>query len=112
MRKFTVLVLLAFAVSCLSASAFAASPWTEGATYGAKVKGKLDFAFKNTFGGWTELVTKPMDAHKNHANVFKGIGQGVVNAVVYTSGGLLHLVTFPITNLDVPLPNNGVSFSS
>ena len=111
MRKITWLVLWMLAVWCLQGVAFAASPWTQETTYGGKVRGKLDFGFKNTLAGWTELVTESRDAYNNKTNIFTGIGRGIVNSAAYTAGGILHLATFPLTNLDVPLPDNGVSFS-
>ena len=39
-----------------------------------------------------------------------GIG-GLYYAIADTLGGAIHLVTFPVTSLDVPLPNNGVQLS-
>ena len=36
------------------------------------------------------------------------LDKGVSDFVTNTVGGVLHLVTFPITGLDVPLPDNGV----
>ena len=109
MKKVTIL-LLGVAILFASSSAFAASPWTEGATYKDKVLGKLDFAVKNTLGGWTELFNRPIKYHKEGKNVSEGVLMGIGNAVVYTLGGVLHLVTFPIPAIDVPLPNNGVQF--
>ncbi len=109
MRKAAAL-LLVVAILLACGSAFAASPWTEGVTYKDKVLGKLDFAVKNTLGGWTELFNRPIKYHKDGKNVSEGVLVGIGNAVVYTLGGALHLVTFPIPQIDVPLPNNGVSF--
>ena len=107
MKKIVVLLLL-FVLS-LSTVAFAASPWTEQKTYKDKAFYKLDFGIKNLFGGWTEIVTQPWNHHANPGETAESIARGIYNAVVYTVGGALHIVTFPITNLDVPLPNNGVS---
>ncbi len=101
----------ALAILLLPTVAFAASPWTTQTTYGGKVMGKLDFGFKNALGGWTEIITQPKNHHKGAKDLLMGVGQGLANAVVYTVGGVLHLVTFPITNLDVPLPGNGVNLS-
>ena len=94
----------------ISSMAYAASPWTQETTYGAKLRGKLDFGFKNAFAGWTEIYTEPKEFHDQGKCAIKGFGTGLVNAVADTLGGILHIATFPITNLDVPLPENGVHF--
>lgn len=91
---------------------FKASPWTSKATWGEQAVGKLEFGIKNIFTGWTEVFTEPMDAYKNHTCVVKGFFHGVANAVLDTAGGVLHLATFPITQLDVPLPQGGSSLGS
>ena len=90
--------------------AFAASPWTEGATYADKLRGKLDFGVKNLFAGWTEIVSQPWNAHKQGHSPIEGFGRGLVYFFADTIGGALHAGTFPITNLDIPLPENGVHF--
>ena len=109
MKKTIALFLVILSVLLLPAPAFAASPWTEQTTYMGKLKGKLDFGFKNFLGGWTEIFTEPNDSHKEGKNVAEGAAKGIWNAAVFTVGGLLHIATFPVTNLDVPLPGNGVS---
>lgn len=109
MKKTIALLLVFFSIVLIPAGAFAASPWTEQITYRDKLKGKLDFGFKNFLGGWTEIFTEPNDYHKEGKNVAEGTAKGIWNAVVFTVGGLLHIVTFPLTSLDVPLPDNGVS---
>lgn len=101
---------LALTIVLACGSAFAASPWTDQPTYKDKVLGKLDFAVKNTLGGWTEIFNRPIKFHKDGKNVSEGVIMGVYYAVADTVGGLLHLVTFPIPQIDVPLPNNGVQF--
>lgn len=110
MKKAIALCLVLLAVLAVPTAGWAASPWTEGQTYGDKVKGKLDFGVKNLLGGWTELITQPLNAQKNGKNILEATFNGLANGIIYTAGGALHLVTFPISNLDVPLPNNGVSF--
>lgn len=109
MKKAAALLLIV-AIFFACGTAFAASPWTEGDTYKDKVLGKLDFAVKNTLGGWTELFNRPIKYHKDGKNVSEGVLVGIGNAAVYTLGGALHLITFPIPQIDVPLPNNGVTF--
>jgi len=88
--------------------AFAGSPWTEKTTYGDKMTGKLDFGLRNLLGGWTELITEPKAAYDSKGNILYGVGRGVYNSIMYTLGGAVHLVTFPVP-IDVPLPENGVS---
>ena len=88
-------------------TASAASPWANGATWGDQAKGKLGYGLKNTLLGWTSLFRTPMQASQEGSNVFVGIGKGVWNAVGQTVGGVLHVVTFPITQIDVPLPQGG-----
>jgi hypothetical protein len=87
---------------------FAGSPWTSDTSYGAKASDKLDFGMKNLLGGWTSIFTEPWNYHKEGKNAFVGAGAGLLNAVVYTVGGALHVITFPVTALDIPLPKNGV----
>ena len=111
MKKIVFCSLLAAMIAWLPAMAFAASPWTEKATWGEKAKWKLDFGVKNLLGGWTEIINQPRKYHKENKNCFEGLGKGFLNAGADTGGGLLHILTFPATNLDIPLPDNGVNFS-
>ena len=105
MKKSICLMILMLMVSNL---AFAASPWTTETTYGNKTIKKLGFGAKNLLLGWTEIVRQP-SKHTSSGKAFaQSIGQGLFNTVVYTVGGALHVITFPITNLDVPLPQDGV----
>jgi hypothetical protein len=109
MRANFIALLVVLAVMAAPAAAFAASPWAEqGGSYSDQVKGKLDFGAKNTLGGWTEIYTTPFRYHSDGKNWLEGTFVGIGNAVVYTVGGALHLVTFMIPEIDVPLPNNGV----
>ncbi len=113
MKKILTVSVFALLAVFAASTAFAASPWTQETTYAKKVAGKLDFGVKNLFGGWTALLPSQMGcAANNHKNCpgmccVKSLGTGLVNAVVDTVGGALHVVTFPIP-LDVPLPNDGV----
>lgn len=91
----------------IPAIVLAASPWTTKTTNKDKMLGKLDFGIKNLLAGWTEIFTQPMNG-KDAKGVTVGIGKGLAYAVADTVGGALHLITFPITQLDVPLPENGV----
>ncbi len=87
--------------------ALAASPWAAETGWGNQTKAKFVYGAKNTFLGWTEFFTEPYDAVKNGDNFFVGLGTGLWNGTGQTLGGLLHLVTFPIPQIDVPLPQGG-----
>lgn len=109
--KKTVLLLVAAAILFSSSQAFAASPWAEKGEYKDQVLAKLDFGVKNTLGGWMELFQQPMKSHKDGKTVSEGALRGIYYAIADTFGGALHLVTFPLPQVDVELPENGVSFS-
>ena len=110
MKKLAVVVLLIMiGFSIAPAAGFAASPWTTETTWKGQTIGKLDFGVKNFFGGWTELFTEPWG--KKGGDFFKYVGLGIFDAVTDTVGGALHIVTFPITQIDVPLRHNGVQLS-
>lgn len=72
--------------------------------------GKLDFGFRNTLFGWTEIFRRPLHGYRDGGVVggLKGLGTGVVYGVLDTVGGVLHIVTFPFPGIDVPLPEGGV----
>ncbi len=84
------------------------SPWTSEMGYGNQAMGKLGFGVKNLLLGWTTLFTEPKEAADSGGNVFKGIGVGLLHAVGNELGGVAHVVTFPLTQIDVPLPQGGV----
>ncbi len=111
--KKLVLVLAVLAVMLAPQAAYAGcscepSPWTTKTTWSEKAVGKLEFGFKNAFFGWTELFTEPHKAYTEKTNIFSGIGKGILYGVVDEIGGILHIGTFPITQLDVKLPEGGV----
>ena len=87
--------------------AYTASPWTHEAGYTNQMVGKLGFGIKNLLLGWTELFTEPKDALSAGTNFFVGVGKGLMNGLGQEVGGALHLVTFPITAIDVALPEGG-----
>ena len=80
--------------------------------YWDKISPKIDFGAANFLMGWTELLTEPVD-HYNAANRQKflhgtlGLGEGLVNGVLDTVGGLLNLATGFVPG-KIPLPKNGV----
>ena len=94
-----------------SSNIFAASPWTEEVGYGDRVTGKIVFGMANFWGGWISLYYEPVNAHQQNQNVVLGIGKGLAYGVIDTFGGLAHLLTAPVTVLDIPLPHNGVELS-
>lgn len=102
-------VVLVFTLGLLAAPmlASAASSWADGATYGEKATGKLKYGLTNALLGWTSLFREPVQASQAGENVFVGIGRGVWNAVGQTVGGAAHAVTFPIPQIDIPLPEGG-----
>ena len=116
--KKLMLALVAAAVLAAPVSAFAGdcackpSEWTTKTTYKDKAVGKLEFGIKNFFGGWTEIFTEPKEAHDAKGNVLEGVGKGIVHGLVDTVGGILHIATFPITGLDVKLPEGGTTIGS
>ncbi|MBI4355968.1 MAG: hypothetical protein HY597_05950 [Candidatus Omnitrophica bacterium] len=89
---------------------YTASPWTSEAEYGKRAFGKLGFGAKNLLLGWTELFTEPKEAIEGGGNFFGGLWRGLVKGVGDEVGGAVHIVTFPFTEIDVPLPEGGVSF--
>ena len=86
---------------------YTASPWTHEVGYTNRVVGKLGFGIKNLLLGWTEIFTEPRDALSSGGNFFVGLGKGLKNGIEQELGGAVHLVTFPITAIDAPLPEGG-----
>jgi hypothetical protein len=41
--------------------------------------------------------------------VGRGLWRGIYRTLGRTAGGLVHAATFPVTGLDVPLPENGMN---
>lgn len=98
---------LAVLILLTSTTAFAASPWTTASTNKDKMLGKLDFGFKNLLGGWTELFAQPYYAVRDKQCVIRATFKGLITGAIDEVGGALHVLTFPLTSVDVPLPNNG-----
>lgn len=107
MRHRVGLFVVGVALVAAPLTASAASPWASEATYKAQVCGKLKYGVMNTLLGWTSLFRTPVKASQAGENVLMGIGHGVWNAVGQTVGGALHAVTFPLPQIDVPLPEGG-----
>lgn len=106
MGKRVGLVVLSVALLAAPMSA-SASPWADEPTYGQQAMGKLKFGLTNALLGWTSLIRTPVKASQEGENVLVGIGRGIWNAVGQTVGGGLHAVTFPLTTVDIPLPEGG-----
>lgn len=100
-------VALVLALVAAPTAAFAASPWAQEASYAGKATGKLVYGLKNGLLGWTEIFSEPAEAIQGGGNFFVGVGEGLFNAVGQTVGGALHLGTFFIPQIDVPLPEGG-----
>lgn len=113
MKKAIVLLVLVAMLS-MPVTGFAASPWTEKDTYGERIIGKLNLGLKNTLFGWTDIFFEPIRASKKCGNcdsLWTGLGKGFTDAVVNEVGGAVQLVTFPLV-ADIPLPDDGVKFST
>ncbi|MBI3320647.1 MAG: hypothetical protein HYZ91_00060 [Candidatus Omnitrophica bacterium] len=87
--------------------AYTPSAWTSETRYINRAKHKLLYGAKNVLLGWMELYNEPHDAVKAKQGFFVGLGHGLVNMLADTVGGALHLATFPITVVDLPLPEGG-----
>lgn len=91
---------------------YTASPWTHEAGYSNRAIGKLGFGIKNLLLGWTDLFVEPMDASNSGGNLLKGIGVGLKDGIENELGGAVHIITFPFTNIDAPLPEGGTQLLS
>lgn len=87
------------------------SPWTREQGWASRARGKLLFGLKNTLFGWTEPFTRSYEAGKRNRSIvpgalgfLEGLGYGVIDTI----GGAQHVLTFPVTRFDIPLPEGGV----
>ena len=85
------------------------SAWTQETGYKEQMAHKFLFGGKNTLLGWMELYNEPRESIQAKQGFFRGMGRGLVNMLGDTVGGVLHVATFPITALDVPLPEGGTN---
>jgi len=106
-KRFSVALVLALGVLAAPMLASAASPWADGTTWGEKAGGKLKYGATNLLLGWTSLFREPVKASKAGENLFTGIGRGIWDAVGQTVGGAVDVVTFPVPQIDIPLPEGG-----
>lgn len=83
------------------------SPWTSEVGWSNRAISKLGFGVKNLLLGWADLITEPKEAMDAGENFFVGLGRGLKDGIENEIGGAVHIVTFPITGLDAPLPEGG-----
>lgn len=88
------------------------SPWTHEVGWSNRAISKLGFGVKNLLLGWTDLIVEPRAAAQSGGNVLTGIGVGLKEALENTLGGVVHVVTFPLTEVDAPLPGGGTQLLS
>lgn len=88
-------------------AAQAASPWADEVTYSEQAVGKLKYGVKNALLGWTSVIRTPVQAHQDGESVIGGLFRGLYNGIGQTGLGIAHAVTFPVTALDIPLPEGG-----
>ncbi len=86
------------------------SDWTHEFGYVNRAMLKAGFGLKNTLLGWTDIFTEPNAAARDDRSVVSAQLKGFTDTVLNTVGGLAHLITFPITSVDVALPEGGVKF--
>jgi len=102
------LMMIFFLMLSVSSNVFAASPWTTESGWSSKAVHKLGFGAKNLLLGWTTLFSEPMKHHEGAQSTMKSMGKGMMMFPMYTLEGAMHVLTFPITSLDIPIPCGGV----
>ncbi|MBN1687779.1 MAG: hypothetical protein JW893_01620 [Candidatus Omnitrophica bacterium] len=107
MKRILLAIILLIFMVLPSFHAWGASPWTETEDYGEKAAAKLGFGLRNIALGWTKILTMSHDALKNEKPFLSNFLEGIAHASGRTVGGALHVATFPLTSLDIPLPENG-----
>jgi len=107
MRKIITIAVLGLAVLAGPMMVSAGSPWADEMGYSDQAVAKLKYGLTNTLLGWTSLIRTPIDASQAGDNILVGLVQGVWNAVGQTVGGAVHAVTFPLPQIDIPLPEGG-----
>ena len=86
---------------------FEESHWVAKPTYNQRMVHKLIFGVGNLTCGWVEIVQEPYEAVKRKEMFWRGVSLGIFNGIVDTIGGALHILTFPVTPLDIELPEGG-----
>ncbi len=76
---------------------------------------KFDVGAVNFLTGWTEVVVQPAEHFQQKkgvlnriGNSFVGTGKGIWNGTLDMVGGAANLLTFPLPQFQVPLPQGGV----
>ena len=108
-RFFLIFVVSASLFLFVVVPAYAASPWMKEQDYGGKVWGKFCFGAKNSLLGWMT----PWAEAKNpkYPSQWAGYSAGVGEGLIYTVGGMIHLVTFfipvdfPDMGYGLPIPD-------
>lgn len=88
-------------------SDYTPSPWTSETGWANRAGAKFVFGAKNLLLGWADLFTETKETVDAGGNFFVGLGHGLKDAIENELGGAVHLVTFPITGIDAPLPEGG-----
>ncbi len=76
---------------------------------------KFDKGAVNFAAGWTEIIHQPRVRLKNNENknaalkLTEGLGLGLCFAVINTVGGFLNLISSPLPQWEIPLPQGGTS---
>ena len=86
---------------------YTASPWTHEVGWSNRALHKLGFGATNLLLGWTDLFTEPKEATQAGETFIRGLGYGLKDALENELGGAVHVVTFPFTGIDAPLPEGG-----
>jgi len=108
---FLVVVASLFLISAPNASAnafdFEPSDWVNEEGYNRQMSHKILHGLKNTMIGFVEIGSEPYEAVQSGRPFWVGVGEGLFNGIFDTVGGVLTLATFPITGLDIWMPEGG-----
>ena len=107
MNRAVKLIALILAMILIPCSAFARSPWTTVQDYGDQAVSKLGFGLRNILIGWQDIPVETYRSLEKGELVFIGLAKGTVKTLGRAVGGAAHVLTFPVTSVDVPLPENG-----
>ena len=82
--------------------------WHDEPEYNNRAFGKFVYGAWNFMFGWMELFREPYEAAVLGDNVFVGAAKGITYSVADMAGGALSVITFPVTCLQIPLPEGGI----
>ena len=94
LKKILPVLVLLFLFQTLCQTQAYASPWAKKDGYFNKTGNKFTFALKHSLFSWMSLWTESREP--GYKNQWEGFSAGFGKTVVYTAGGLVQLVTFPI----------------